>query len=96
MSIKSTIAAVAASPFLLAGAAFAGPYVNIEATFHILMETIQVLLLTLLLVTKVQHLKEKLHITFKVVLHSFMTKLLMILRLSSLVKLVHLLALAKI
>ena len=29
--IKSTIAAVAASPFLLAGAAFAGPYVNIEA-----------------------------------------------------------------
>ena len=31
MSIKSTIAAVAASPFLLAGAAFAGPYVNIEA-----------------------------------------------------------------
>ena len=32
MSIKSTIAAVAASPFLLAGAAFAGPYVNIEAS----------------------------------------------------------------
>ena len=31
MSFKSTIAAVAASPFLLAGAAFAGPYVNIEA-----------------------------------------------------------------
>ena len=31
MSIKSTIAAVAASPFLLAGAAFASPYVNIEA-----------------------------------------------------------------
>ena len=31
MSIKSTIAAVAASPFLLAGAAFAGPYVNIDA-----------------------------------------------------------------
>ena len=31
MSINSTIAAVAASPFLLAGAAFAGPYVNIEA-----------------------------------------------------------------
>ena len=31
MSIKSTIAAVAASPFLLAGAAFAGPYVNVEA-----------------------------------------------------------------
>ena len=31
MSIKSTIAAVAASPFLLAGAAFAGPYVNLEA-----------------------------------------------------------------
>ena len=31
MSIKSTIAALAASPFLLAGAAFAGPYVNIEA-----------------------------------------------------------------
>ena len=30
--IKSTIAAVAASPFLLAGAAFAGPYVNIEAS----------------------------------------------------------------
>ena len=30
MSIKSTIAAVAASPFLFAGAAFAGPYVNIE------------------------------------------------------------------
>ena len=26
MSIKSTIAAVAASPFLFAGAAFAGPY----------------------------------------------------------------------
>ena len=31
MSIKSTIAAVAASPFLLAGAAFAGPNVNLEA-----------------------------------------------------------------
>ena len=30
MSIKSTIAALAASPFLLAGAAFAGPYVNVE------------------------------------------------------------------
>ena len=32
MSIKSTIAAVAASPFLFAGAAFAAPYVNLEAT----------------------------------------------------------------
>ena len=32
MSIKSTIAAVAASPFLFAGAAFAGPYVNLEAS----------------------------------------------------------------
>ena len=31
MSIKSTIAAVAASPILLAGAAFAGPYVNVES-----------------------------------------------------------------
>ena len=31
MSIKSTIAAVAASPFLLAGAAFASPYVNVES-----------------------------------------------------------------
>ena len=31
MSIKSTIAAVAASQFLLAGAAFAGPYVNVES-----------------------------------------------------------------
>ena len=31
MSIKSTIATVAASPFLLAGAAFAGPYVNVES-----------------------------------------------------------------
>ena len=31
MSFKSTIAAVAASPFLLAGAAFAGPYVNVES-----------------------------------------------------------------
>ena len=31
MSIKSTIAAVAASPFLLAGAAFAGPYVKVES-----------------------------------------------------------------
>ena len=30
MSIKSTIAAVAASPLLLSGAAFAGPYVNVE------------------------------------------------------------------
>jgi len=30
MSIKSKIAAVAASPFLFAGAAFAGPYVNVE------------------------------------------------------------------
>ena len=30
MSIKSTIAAVAASPFLFAGAAFAGPYGNVE------------------------------------------------------------------
>ena len=33
MSIKSTIAAVAASPFLLAGAAFAGPYVNVDSNF---------------------------------------------------------------
>tara|TARA_B100001250_G_scaffold390591_1_gene390709 strand:- start:66 stop:452 length:387 start_codon:yes stop_codon:yes gene_type:complete len=31
MNFKSTIAAVAASPFLLAGAAFAGPYVNVES-----------------------------------------------------------------
>ena len=31
MCIKATIAAVAASPFLLAGAAFAGPYVNVES-----------------------------------------------------------------
>ena len=31
MSIKSTIAAAAASPFLFAGAAFAGPYVNVES-----------------------------------------------------------------
>ena len=30
--IKSTIAVVAATPFLFAGAAFAGPYVNLEAT----------------------------------------------------------------
>ena len=34
MSIKSTIAAVAASPFLLAGAAFAGPYVNVESNLQ--------------------------------------------------------------
>ena len=31
MSIKSKIAAIAASPFLFAGAAFAGPYVNVES-----------------------------------------------------------------
>ena len=31
MAIKSTIAAVAESPFLLAGASFAGPYVNVES-----------------------------------------------------------------
>ena len=31
MSIKSTIAAVAATPLLISGAAFAGPYVNLEA-----------------------------------------------------------------
>tara|TARA_B100000575_G_scaffold126739_1_gene101034 strand:- start:55 stop:429 length:375 start_codon:yes stop_codon:yes gene_type:complete len=31
MSFKSTIAAIAASPLLVSGAAFAGPYVNIEA-----------------------------------------------------------------
>ena len=31
MSIKSTIAALAASPFLFAGAAFAGPYVYVES-----------------------------------------------------------------
>jgi len=30
--IKSTIAAVAATPFLFAGATFAGPYVNLEAS----------------------------------------------------------------
>ena len=30
--IKSTIAAVAAAPLLVSGAAFAGPYVNLEAT----------------------------------------------------------------
>ena len=30
MNIKSTLAAIAASPFLFAGAAFAGPYVNLE------------------------------------------------------------------
>ena len=32
LSIKSTIAAVAATPLLVSGAAFAGPYVNLEAT----------------------------------------------------------------
>ena len=32
MSFKSTIAAAAATPLLVSGAAFAGPYVNIEAT----------------------------------------------------------------
>ena len=32
MSFKSTIAAVAATPLLVSGAAFAGPYVNLEAT----------------------------------------------------------------
>ena len=31
MNIKSTIAAVAATPLLVSGAAFAGPYVNLEA-----------------------------------------------------------------
>ena len=31
MSIKSTIAALAASPFVFAGAAFAGPSVNVES-----------------------------------------------------------------
>ena len=31
MFTKSTIAAVVASPFLFSGAAFAGPYVNVEA-----------------------------------------------------------------
>ena len=31
MSIKSTIAALAASPFVFAGAAIAGPYVNVES-----------------------------------------------------------------
>ena len=31
MSIKSKIAAIAASPFLFTGAAFAGPYVNVES-----------------------------------------------------------------
>ena len=31
MFSKSTIAAAAASPFLFAGAAFAGPYVNVES-----------------------------------------------------------------
>jgi len=30
MNFKSTIAALAASPLLLSGAAFAGPYVNVE------------------------------------------------------------------
>ena len=30
--IKSTIAAIAATPLLVSGAAFAGPYVNLEAT----------------------------------------------------------------
>ena len=34
MSIKSTIAAIAASPFLFAGAAFAGPYVNVESNLQ--------------------------------------------------------------
>ena len=31
MSIKSTLAAAAAAPFLLSSAAIAGPYVNVEA-----------------------------------------------------------------
>ena len=31
MSIKSTLAAAAAAPFLLSSAVFAGPYVNVEA-----------------------------------------------------------------
>ena len=31
MSVKSTIAAILAAPFVLSSAAFAGPYVNVEA-----------------------------------------------------------------
>ena len=31
MSIKSTIAAIFAAPFVISSAAFAGPYVNVEA-----------------------------------------------------------------
>ena len=36
MFSKSTIAAAAASPFLFAGAAFAGPYVNMKQMVHTL------------------------------------------------------------
>ena len=33
---KTSIAALAAAPLLASGVAFAGPYVNLEATGHIL------------------------------------------------------------
>tara|TARA_B100000287_G_scaffold304594_1_gene287841 strand:+ start:2855 stop:3229 length:375 start_codon:yes stop_codon:yes gene_type:complete len=35
MSIRTTIAALAASPFLLSTAAFAGPYVNVETNANL-------------------------------------------------------------
>ena len=35
MSIRTTIAALAASPLLISGAAFAGPYVNVETNANL-------------------------------------------------------------
>ncbi len=62
----------------------------------IILDPTQVLQLTLLSVTKVLHLKVRSLTMYKVVLHSFITKLLMILRLSFLVRQVSPLLLLKI
>ena len=72
MSIKSVIAATVAAPLLASGAAFAGPYVNVEANGLLgLVQTTLVQILTLTLVGKVL-LAKMLLTTFKVVLLSYL------------------------
>ena len=91
MSIKSTLAAAAAAPFLLSSAAFAGPYVNVEANASYPDGDYTGATTDVAVGFTEQQAKVKLHTTSKVVQHSFILKLLMTLRLSSLVRQVLLL-----
>jgi len=85
MSIKSTIAAVAASPFLLAGAAFAGPYVNVESNISY-PDGDYSGATTDLAIGYEGAASEKVSYYVQVVLHSSLLTELMVLKVSSLVR----------